>query len=95
MKLIKNKSKRILRINSIDCEKKFSKYWNKNIPKKIKRKSDNAHIKQTININCFLRPCSITKIFWAPKAKIKLNPVKKPKIKKKKIKDAIEAPMPK
>ena len=51
MKLIKNKSNKILRINSIDCEKKFSKYWNRNIPKKIKRKSDNAQIKQTINTN--------------------------------------------
>ena len=50
----------------------------KKIPKKINIKSDKEHIKQTINTCCFFKPCSITKIFWAPIAKIKLIPVKKP-----------------
>ena len=58
--------------------KKFLKYSNKKIPKKINIKSDIEQIKQTKKIYCFLRPCSITNIFWAPIAKIKLNPVKKP-----------------
>ena len=48
------------------------------IPKKINIRSDKEHIKQTINTCCFFKPCSITKIFWAPIAKIKLIPVKKP-----------------
>ena len=39
-------------------------------------------IKQTRNICCFFKPCSITKIFCAPIAKIKLKPVTKPKIRK-------------
>ena len=51
------------------------------IPKKINKKSDTAQIKQTMKTNSFLRPCSITNIFWAPIAKIKLNPVIKPNIK--------------
>ena len=51
---------------------------NKKIPKKINNKSDNEHIKQTKNTCCFFSPCSITKIFWAPIAQIKLIPVKKP-----------------
>ncbi len=37
-------------------------------------------MKQTKNIYCFLRPCSITNIFCAPIAKIKLIPVTKPSI---------------
>ena len=37
-------------------------------------------MKQTKNICCFFRPCSITKMFCAPMAKIKLSPVKNPKI---------------
>ena len=35
-------------------------------------------IKQTKKTYCFFNPCSITKIFCAPNAKIKLNPVNKP-----------------
>ena len=48
------------------------------MPKKIKIKSDKEQIKQTINTYFFLSPCSITNIFCAPMAKIKLNPVKNP-----------------
>ena len=44
-------------------------------------RSDNEQIKQTINTYFFLRPCSITNIFCAPIARIKLRPVRKPKIK--------------
>ena len=51
------------------------------MPKKINKKSDKAQIEQTIKINSFLRPCSITNIYWAPIAKIKLSPVIKPNIK--------------
>ena len=36
-------------------------------------------IKQTRNICCFFKPCSMTKIFWAPIARIKLKPVTNPK----------------
>ena len=79
IKLIKNKSRSKFNINSTDGEKKLWKCWNKNIPKKISNKSDNEQTKQTINTYFFLRPCSITNIFWAPIAKIKLRPVRKPK----------------
>ena len=48
------------------------------MPKKIKIKSDNEQIKQTINTYFFLSPCSITNTFCAPMAKIKLIPVKNP-----------------
>ena len=37
-----------------------------------------AQLKQTKKIYCFFRPCSITNIFWAPSAKIRLKPAKKP-----------------
>ena len=37
-------------------------------------------IKQTKKTCCFFKPCSITKIFCAPIAKIKLSPVKNPNI---------------
>ena len=40
--------------------------------------SDTEQVKQTRKTYFFLRPCSITNKFWAPIAKIKLNPVKKP-----------------
>ena len=66
-------------MSSIAAEKKLWKWWNRNIPKKISIRSDNEQIKQTINTYFFLRPCSITNIFWAPIARIKLRPVKKPK----------------
>ena len=49
--------------------------------KNIRIKSDIEQIKQTKNTYCFFKPCSITKIFCAPIAKIKLKPVKKPSIK--------------
>ena len=52
------------------------------MPKKIKIKSDKEQIKQTINTYFFLSPCSITNIFCAPMAKIKLIPVKNPSNKK-------------
>jgi hypothetical protein len=45
-------------------------------------KSDIEQIRQTKKIYCFFKPCSITNIFCAPIARIKLKPVKKPKIKK-------------
>ena len=48
------------------------------MPKNINNKSDREQIIQTKNTYCFLSPCSITKIFWAPIANIRLNPVKKP-----------------
>ena len=48
------------------------------LPKNINNRSDREQIIQTKNMYCFLRPCSITKIFWAPIANIRLNPVKKP-----------------
>ena len=68
-------------MSSINGEKKLWKWWNRNIPKKISIKSDKEQIKQTINTCFFLRPCSITNIFCAPIARIKLRPVRKPKIK--------------
>jgi hypothetical protein len=49
------------------------------MPRKINIRSDIEQIRQTKNIYCCFSPCSITKIFCAPIAKIKLNPVKKPK----------------
>ena len=66
-------------MNSIKLEKQILKQSNKKIPKKINIRSDNEQIKQTKKIYCFFKPCSITNIFCAPIAKIKLNPVKKPK----------------
>ena len=68
----------MLKINSTVGVKKLFKYWNKKIPKKINKKSDMEHIKQTMKIYCFFNPCSMTNTFWAPIARIKLNPVKKP-----------------
>ena len=52
-----------LKTNSIVELKYGIKKWNKNIPKKIKIKSDIEQIKQTIKMCCFFKPCSITKIF--------------------------------
>jgi hypothetical protein len=51
-----------------------------NTPNAIKNASKSEHNKQTINTLFFFNPCSITKIFCAPMAKIKLNPVIKPNI---------------
>ena len=68
----------MLKISSTLSVKKFLRYSNKKIPRKINNKSDIEQIKQTKKTYCFLRPCSITKIFCAPIAKIKLKPVKKP-----------------
>ena len=51
-----------------------------NAPKNINIKSDAEQTKQTKKICCFFKPCSITKIFCAPIAKIRLRPVKNPKI---------------
>ena len=51
----------------------------------MRKQSEIEQIKQTVNVNCFFKPCSITKIFWAPIAKIKLRLVKKPKNKNSKI----------
>ena len=51
------------------------------IPKKINKKSDKEQIEQTRKTNSFFKPCSITKIFCGPKAKIRLIPVIKPRIK--------------
>ena len=48
------------------------------MPKNIRIKSEIEQIKQTKKTCCFLKPCSMTKTFWAPIANIKLNPVKKP-----------------
>ena len=48
------------------------------MPENIKIKSEQEQIKQTKKTYCFLSPCSITKIFCAPMAKIKLRPVKNP-----------------
>ena len=50
------------------------------LPKNINIKSDTEQTKQTRKICCFFKPCSITKIFCAPIAKIRLSPVKNPKI---------------
>ena len=72
----------MLNIISTFFVKYILKYSNKNIPKKIKIKSDKEQIKQTINTYFFLSPCSITNIFCAPMAKIKLMPVKNPSNKK-------------
>ena len=82
MKYPKNINSKMFKISSIVELKKLPKYWNKKIPKKINIKSDIEQIKQTRNTYCFFNPCSITKIFCAPIAKIKLSPVKKPSIKK-------------
>ena len=68
----------MLKMSSTMLLKKFLKYSNKKIPKKINNRSDIEQIKQTKITYCFLRPCSITNIFCAPMAKIKLNPVKNP-----------------
>ena len=68
----------MLKINSIIELKYWLKKWNKKTPAKINIKSETEHIKQTKNICCFFNPCSITKIFCAPIAKIRLKPVKKP-----------------
>ena len=48
------------------------------MPKNIKIKSDIEQTKQTRKISCFFKPCSITKIFCAPIANIKLRLVKNP-----------------
>ena len=50
------------------------------MPIKINITSEQAHIVVTAKTNFFFKPCSITNIFWGPIAKIKLPPVKKPKI---------------
>ena len=68
-------------MNSIVVLKKLPKYWNRKIPRKINIKSDIEQIKQTKKTYCFFKPCSITNIFWAPIAKIRLKPVMKPNIK--------------
>ena len=47
---------------------------------KINKKSETEQIKQTRKINSLFSPCSITKIFCGPKARIKLIPVIKPNI---------------
>ena len=52
------------------------------MPRKINNKSDKEQIRQTRNTYCFFNPCSITKTFCAPIAKIKLSPEKKPSVKK-------------
>ena len=72
----------MLKISSTMSLKKFLKYSNKKIPKKINNKSEIEQIKQTKKTYCFLRPCSITNIFCAPIANIKLRPVKKPSTRK-------------
>ena len=64
---------------TVELEKKMKK-WKINTPNAIKKASNSEHSKQIINILFFIKPCSITKIFWAPIAKIKLSPVIKPKI---------------
>ena len=48
------------------------------MPKKIKKKSETEQTIQTKNINCFFNPCSITNMFCAPIANIRLRPVKNP-----------------
>ena len=55
------------------------------MPTNIRKKSEIEQIRQTINVNCFFKPCSITNIFWAPIAKIKLRLVKKPNNKNSKL----------
>ena len=64
---------------TIELEK-IEKKWKINIPTVIKNASKSEHNKQIIKILFFFNPCSITKIFCAPMAKIKLNPVIKPNI---------------
>ena len=64
--------------NSMNKLKCWWKKWNKRMPRNINNKSDREQMIQTKNTYCFFRPCSITKMFWAPTAKIKLKPVKKP-----------------
>ena len=49
-----------------------------NAAQQINIKSEIEQIIQTRKINCFFKPCSITKIFCAPIANIKLKLVKKP-----------------
>ena len=49
------------------------------VSKKIKIKSDIEQTKQTKKTCCFFKPCSITNTFWAPRARIRLKPVKNPK----------------
>ena len=45
----------MFKINSIDVLKKFPKYWNRKIPRKIKIKSDIEQIKQTKKTYCFFK----------------------------------------
>ena len=68
----------MFKINSMNKLKYWWKKWNKKIPKNISKKSEKEQIIQTKKIYCFLRPCSITNIFCAPIAKIKLRPVINP-----------------
>ena len=58
----------------------------------MRKVSDKEHSKHTVKTKFFFNPCSITKIFCAPIARIKLNPVKKPNIKKfiNNIKDSLK-----
>ena len=55
-----------------------SEYLTMDTINKNKIKSDIEQIIQTRKTCCFFNPCSITKIFCAPIAKIRLKPVKKP-----------------
>ena len=59
------------------------------MPTNIRKKSEIEQIRQTINVNCFFKPCSITNIFWAPIANIKLRLVKKPNNKNSKLSNNI------
>ena len=52
-----------------------------NIPKKINNTSDAAQIVVMENTKFLFNPCSITKRFCGPIAKIKLPPVNKPNMK--------------
>ena len=44
-------------------------------------RSEYDQIVVIVNIYVLFKPCSITNIFWGPIAKIKLPPVKNPRIK--------------
>ena len=50
-------------MNSIVVLKKFPRYWNIKIPRKINIKSDIEQIKKTKKTYCFCKHCSITNIF--------------------------------
>ena len=68
------------RFKKIEHEINVGETFDKILEEYLVEKSEIEQIKQTKKTCCFFNPCSITKIFCAPIAKIKLSPVKNPNI---------------